>query len=119
MTATATATATDGSTSSALASITETSTVDAISGSDDASYDPAALRRAHRKADRRMFFWYCFVYLIMRIHVGNISNSAIMNLEQGTGIKSSSATSRRRSGRGASASSTTPTSPLSPSAPWR
>jgi MFS family permease len=29
----------------------------------------------------------CLVYLIMRIHVSNISNSAIINLEQGTGIR--------------------------------
>jgi len=68
--------------SSPTASITDSSTVD-----EAPRYDAAALRRAHRKVDRRMFFWYCFVYLIMRIHVGNISNAAIMNLEQGTGIK--------------------------------
>jgi sugar phosphate permease len=47
----------------------------------------ATLKSAHRKIDRRLLGWYAFVYLIMRIHVGNISNSAIINLEQGTGIK--------------------------------
>ncbi|PKS06146.1 hypothetical protein jhhlp_007463 [Lomentospora prolificans] len=45
------------------------------------------LKAAHRKVDKRLLLWYAFVYLIMRIHVGNISNTAIMNLEQGTGIK--------------------------------
>ncbi|PVH95349.1 MFS general substrate transporter [Periconia macrospinosa] len=50
--------------------------------------DGEALRKiAHRKVDKRLLFWYAFVYLIMRIHVGNISNSAIINLEQGTGIR--------------------------------
>jgi hypothetical protein len=47
----------------------------------------ATLKAAHRKVDKRLLCWYAFVYLIMRIHVSNISNTAIMNLEQGTGIK--------------------------------
>ena len=47
----------------------------------------AVLKVAHRKVDKRLLCWYAFVYLIMRIHVSNISNTAIMNLEQGTGIK--------------------------------
>lgn len=47
----------------------------------------ATLKTAHRKVDKHMLCWYAFVYLIMRIHVSNISNTAIMNLEQGTGIK--------------------------------
>ncbi|KAF2846490.1 hypothetical protein T440DRAFT_521673 [Plenodomus tracheiphilus IPT5] len=42
---------------------------------------------AHRKVDKRLLCWYAFVYLIMRIHVSNISNTAIMDLEQGAGIK--------------------------------
>jgi hypothetical protein len=46
-----------------------------------------SLKRAHRKLDKRLLLWYSFVYLIMRIHVSNISNTAIINLEQGTGIK--------------------------------
>lgn len=45
------------------------------------------LRSAHRKVDRRLVLWYSFVYLIMRIHVSNISNTAIINLEEGDGIK--------------------------------
>lgn len=49
--------------------------------------DQALLRSAHRKADKRLLLWYALVYLIMRIHVSNISNTAIMNLEEGTGIK--------------------------------
>lgn len=50
-------------------------------------YDEAALKSGHRKIDHRLLYWYAFVYLIMRIHVGNISNTAIMNKEQGTDIK--------------------------------
>ncbi|TDZ67577.1 MFS transporter prlL [Colletotrichum trifolii] len=46
-----------------------------------------ALKQAHRKVDKRLLVWYSFVYLIMRIHVSNISNAAIINLEQGTGIR--------------------------------
>lgn len=46
-----------------------------------------ALRSAHKKLDRRLILWYSFVYLVMRIHVSNISNTAIINLEQGDGIK--------------------------------
>ncbi|TQN65548.1 MFS transporter prlL [Colletotrichum shisoi] len=45
------------------------------------------LATAHRKVDRRLLVWYSFVYLVMRIHVSNISNAAIINLEQGTGIR--------------------------------
>jgi hypothetical protein len=44
-------------------------------------------KMARRKADRRLLIWYSLVYLVMRVHVSNISNSAIMNLEQGTGIE--------------------------------
>ncbi|KAK2007942.1 high-affinity nicotinic acid transporter [Colletotrichum eremochloae] len=45
------------------------------------------LKMAQRKVDKRLLLWYSFVYLIMRIHVSNISNAAIINLEQGTGIR--------------------------------
>lgn len=45
------------------------------------------LKSAHRKVDQRLLLWYAFVYLIMRVHVSNITNSAIINLEEGTGIK--------------------------------
>ncbi|KAK3197718.1 hypothetical protein GRF29_216g1037280 [Pseudopithomyces chartarum] len=45
------------------------------------------LKAAHRKVDKRLLLWYAFVYLIMRIHVSNISNSAIINLESGDGIR--------------------------------
>lgn len=48
---------------------------------------PPYLKSAHQKLDRRLILWYSLVYLIMRIHVSNISNTAIINLEQGTGIK--------------------------------
>lgn len=47
----------------------------------------ADLKSAHKKIDLRLILWYSFVYLFMRIHVSNISNTAIINLEQGDGIK--------------------------------
>ncbi|KAH7305314.1 high-affinity nicotinic acid transporter [Stachybotrys elegans] len=53
----------------------------------DVESDDKILRTARRKVDKRLLLWYAFVYLIMRIHVSNISNTAIMNLEQGTGIR--------------------------------
>jgi MFS family permease len=56
----------------------------------DASSDlpsEETLKTAHRKVDKRLLCWYAFVYLLMRINVSNISNTAIMNLEEGTGIK--------------------------------
>ncbi|KAK4966865.1 hypothetical protein LTR42_011178 [Elasticomyces elasticus] len=45
------------------------------------------LEAVRRKVDIRILLWYSFVYLIMRIHVSNVSNVAIINLEQGTGIR--------------------------------
>ncbi|KAL1846979.1 hypothetical protein Daus18300_014083 [Diaporthe australafricana] len=53
----------------------------------DAHPDAHTLKSAHRKVDRRLVLWYSFVYLIMRIHVSNISNTAIINLEEGDGIR--------------------------------
>ena len=49
--------------------------------------DRALLKAAHHKVDKRLLLWYAFVYLIMCIHVSNISNSAIINLESGDGIR--------------------------------
>lgn len=46
-----------------------------------------ATKSAYQKADRRILLWYSFVYLIMRIHVSNITNTAIINVEEGDGIK--------------------------------
>jgi hypothetical protein len=57
------------------------------SSSDDLEVETPLLKQARRKVDKRLVLWYSFVYLIMRIHVGNISNAAIINLEQGTGIR--------------------------------
>lgn len=54
---------------------------------DDTSSTSPALKSAHKKLDRRLILWYAVVYLVMRIHVSNISNTAIINLEQGDGIK--------------------------------
>lgn len=45
--------------------------------------------RKHVESRQAIFLWYSFVYLIMRIHVSNITNKAIINIEQGTCIKSS------------------------------
>ena len=50
-------------------------------------HDDAAVKAAYRKADVRILLWYSFVYLIMRIHVSNITNTAIINIEEGDGIK--------------------------------
>lgn len=49
--------------------------------------DYQKLRKAQRKVDIKLLLWYSFVYLVMRIHVSNITNTAIINLEDGTGIK--------------------------------
>ncbi|KAK6398719.1 hypothetical protein LTR65_000272 [Meristemomyces frigidus] len=45
------------------------------------------VKAVRRKVDVKILLWYSFVYLVMRINVSNISNTAIMNLEQGHGIK--------------------------------
>ncbi|GKT63227.1 high-affinity nicotinic acid transporter [Colletotrichum tofieldiae] len=62
----------------------QTASLGRISSPDE---DDSLLKIAHRKVDRRLLLWYSFVYLIMRIHVSNISNAAIINLEEGTGIR--------------------------------
>lgn len=49
--------------------------------------DVSLLKAAQKKVDRRIILWYSFVYLIMRIHVSNITNTAIINIEEGDGIK--------------------------------
>jgi len=56
------------------------------SGSLTASQTQAE-KTGYRKADIKLLLWYSFVYLIMRIHVQNVTNSAIMNLETVHGIK--------------------------------
>ncbi|OJJ41829.1 hypothetical protein ASPWEDRAFT_56825 [Aspergillus wentii DTO 134E9] len=45
------------------------------------------LKQIHRQIDTRILLWYSFVYLIMRVDVTNISNAAIINIEEGNGIK--------------------------------
>lgn len=37
------------------------------------------LKTGHRKVDKHLLCWYAFVYLIMRIHVSNVSNTAILS----------------------------------------
>ncbi|RYO43405.1 hypothetical protein AA0111_g448 [Alternaria arborescens] len=46
-----------------------------------------ALKEAHRKVDARMPYWCAFVFLTMRMNVNNISNTAILNKEEGTDIR--------------------------------
>ena len=46
-----------------------------------------ALQEAHQKVDTRMLYWYAFVFLVMRMNVNNISNTAILNKEEGTDIR--------------------------------
>ncbi|KAK5731552.1 hypothetical protein LTR17_011257 [Elasticomyces elasticus] len=53
----------------------------------EAESSDQALKAVRRKVDIKILLWYSFVYLIMRIHVSNVSNVAIINLEQGTGIR--------------------------------
>lgn len=55
----------------------------------EVSHEPQGrtLQRIHRQADLRILLWYSFVYLIMRIDVTNITNTAIINIEEGNGIK--------------------------------
>lgn len=74
-------------TSPVVGSPSNSSTTGTDAGQDDHHTLTADLRSAHRKVDRRLVLWYSFVYLIMRIHVSNISNTAIINLEEGDGIK--------------------------------
>ncbi|KAH6695450.1 major facilitator superfamily domain-containing protein [Plectosphaerella plurivora] len=61
--------------------------VSSTPSTDDGHDEQDHLRKAHHKVDKRLLLWYAFVYLIMRIHVSNISNAAIINLEEGTGIR--------------------------------
>lgn len=45
------------------------------------------LKKVQHKVDRKLLAWYCFVYLIMRIHVTNVTNTAIINEESGDDIR--------------------------------
>ncbi|KAF9694314.1 hypothetical protein EKO04_007901 [Ascochyta lentis] len=51
------------------------------------SHSRMILKTAHRKVDKRLLCWYAFVLLFMRTNMVKISNTAIMNLEKGSGIK--------------------------------
>lgn len=59
--------------------------IESKSPSSYASSDPeiqqVRLKKAHRKVDIKVLAWYCFVYLVMKIHVSNVTNAAIINLE--------------------------------------
>lgn len=54
--------------------------------SEDLRHD-AVLLRAQKKVDRRLLVWLCVLHFLMKFAQNNIANAAIMNLEQGTGIK--------------------------------
>ena len=58
----------------------------AASDTDSESQQWAKIKAVQRKVDFRILLWYSFVYLVMRIHVSNITNTAIMNEEQGDSI---------------------------------
>jgi hypothetical protein len=61
---------------------------EALSSADaEASTASASAKAVQRKVDFKILLWYSFVYLIMRIHVSNITNVAIINVEAGHGIK--------------------------------
>jgi hypothetical protein len=53
------------------------------SSESDVDYERSGpnLKKVQHKVDRKLLAWYCFVYLIMRIHVSNITNTAIINEE--------------------------------------
>lgn len=59
----------------------------ATSESDPESQQRSSIKAVQRKVDVRILAWYCFVYLIMRIHVSNVTNTAIMNKESGDDIR--------------------------------
>ncbi|PPJ49632.1 hypothetical protein CBER1_02173 [Cercospora berteroae] len=63
------------------------SPTESLSEIETASVNDAHLRSAYRKSDLRLLYWYSFVYLWMRIHASNITNTAIINIETGDGIK--------------------------------
>lgn len=67
----------------------EISTPGSASQSDvDAEGSGLTLKKVQHKVDRKLLAWYCFVYLIMRIHVSNITNTAIINEETNDNILS-------------------------------
>ncbi|KAF8580945.1 MFS general substrate transporter [Ramaria rubella] len=43
--------------------------------------------KVKKRIDMRIMPWLCLTYLVMRIDVNNVSNAAIINTEQGHGIK--------------------------------
>jgi hypothetical protein len=67
--------------------ITEAASTDTTSQASIEDGSKTTLQKAYRKVDYRVLLWYSFVYLIMRINVSNITNTAIINIEEGTGIK--------------------------------
>ncbi|KAK2762168.1 hypothetical protein FQN54_001176 [Arachnomyces sp. PD_36] len=67
--------------------VTESISSGSISSPPRVSVSDEELRAVHRKLDYKLLLWYSFVYLIMRIDVTNVTNTAIINVEQGNGIK--------------------------------
>ncbi|KAG7446707.1 MFS general substrate transporter [Guyanagaster necrorhizus] len=55
--------------------------------SNNAPLSDEELKKVQRRIDIRIIPWLCITYLVMRIDINNISNAAIINIEQGHGIK--------------------------------
>lgn len=53
----------------------------------DNSESDMALKSAYRKMDIRLVAWYAVVYFFLKLESHNITNAAIMNIEEGTNIK--------------------------------
>ena len=67
----------------------ETTSPSSTSDSDiDAEASGLSLKKVQHKVDRKLLLYYSFVYLIMRIHVSNITNTAIINEETNNDILS-------------------------------
>ncbi|PBK95370.1 MFS general substrate transporter [Armillaria gallica] len=64
-----------------------TSDSEKASRGSDAPLSDEELRKVQRRIDIRIIPWLCMTYLVMRIDINNISNAAIINIEQGHGIK--------------------------------
>ncbi|KAK4897624.1 hypothetical protein LTR27_004770 [Elasticomyces elasticus] len=47
----------------------------------------AKLKKAYRRVDLRLIMWYSVLFILIKASTMNITNVAILNLEQGTGIK--------------------------------
>ncbi|KAK0240782.1 major facilitator superfamily domain-containing protein [Armillaria nabsnona] len=65
----------------------ETSDSEKASRGSGAPLSDEELRKIQRRIDIRIIPWLCITYLVIRIDISNISNAAIINIEQGHGIE--------------------------------